>query len=440
VGPNGGTGGNGEDPPVVDGYIVDRNHPAASDTNAGTADQPWLTIQYAAETAVAGDTVYIKNGTYNEIVRSTRSGSASGYIVFSAYPGHSPAIDGTGVTESQNGIIVSHDYIKLVGLEVRNWGENGIWVEAAAHLEISDCEVHEVSYGVGVADGTHDFVLNRVVMHHFDLYGFDASPSGGADCYNGTLNDCIAHTGRDPGQNVDGFALGHGTQHDFALNRCEAYGVYDGFDISAPHSTLSRCSAHDCSNGGYKLWADDVVLVNCISYHNTSSNVELDWGAEGPGRTTLLNCTFMDAEGFNVWIENAADTLQMYNCILAGGDNISLAFEQMGVGNYQGDWNLFHADNAERAVAVGYEDEFSLGDIESGEWTAYSGQDANSVVVHVDTEIFVSPPTFDLHLAANSLAVDHGTATGAPADDFEGNPRPSGAGCDIGAYEFQTGR
>lgn len=47
----------------------------------------------------------------------------------------------------------------------------------------------------------------------------------------------------------------------------------------------------------------------------------------------------------------------------------------------------------------------------------------------------VRPPN-DLHLTAGSPAVDTGTCTGAPSSDFEGDPRPSGAGCDIGADEF----
>ena len=93
-----------------------------------------------------------------------------------------------------------------------------------------------------MAAGTHDFELNRVKLHHFTMLGFDASPSGGPPCYNGVFNDCIAYTGRDPEQNVDGFALGHGDQHDFTFNRCVVYDVFDGFDISARNTTLNRCS------------------------------------------------------------------------------------------------------------------------------------------------------------------------------------------------------
>jgi hypothetical protein len=41
-----------------------------------------------------------------------------------------------------------------------------------------------------------------------------------------------------------------------------------------------------------------------------------------------------------------------------------------------------------------------------------------------------------LHLTAGSPCIDSGTCTGAPATDFEGDPRPTGTGCDMGADEF----
>ena len=51
-------------------YYVDKNHSSASDANPGTEDLPWLTIQHAADTMVAGDTVLIRNGVYNEHIHT----------------------------------------------------------------------------------------------------------------------------------------------------------------------------------------------------------------------------------------------------------------------------------------------------------------------------------------------------------------------------------
>lgn len=41
----------------------------------------------------------------------------------------------------------------------------------------------------------------------------------------------------------------------------------------------------------------------------------------------------------------------------------------------------------------------------------------------------------DEHLRPGSPAIDTGTCVGAPVTDFDGDPRPSGAGCDMGADE-----
>ncbi|HAX97966.1 MAG TPA: hypothetical protein DCY12_03505 [Candidatus Atribacteria bacterium] len=60
------------------------------------------------------------------------------------------------------------------------------------------------------------------------------------------------------------------------MNHCLTYEVFDGFDISAHNTSLYGCEAHHCWNSGYKIWEDQVQLVNCLSYRNQSANVELD--------------------------------------------------------------------------------------------------------------------------------------------------------------------
>ena len=50
--------------------------------------------------------------------------------------------------------------------------------------------------------------------------------------------------------------------------------------------------------------------------------------------------------------------------------------------------------------------------------------------------LFVDPITFNFHIQGISPCINTGTATGAPADDLEGTPRPQGSGFDMGAYEY----
>jgi hypothetical protein len=72
--------------------------PTGTDSNPGTQSQPWQTIQKAADTLVAGDTVYVRAGTYEEQVIPLNSGSAGNYITYAAYPGETVTIDGHRLT------------------------------------------------------------------------------------------------------------------------------------------------------------------------------------------------------------------------------------------------------------------------------------------------------------------------------------------------------
>ena len=127
------TGGDADGDGVADSLATNAYYVATSgnDSNAGTSAAPWRTIRHAADTMVAGDTVYIRSGTYNEHVRTSHSGTSGSYITFAAYPGETPIFDGTGVPECENGFIINQSYIKLVGIELQNWNENGVWIENA---------------------------------------------------------------------------------------------------------------------------------------------------------------------------------------------------------------------------------------------------------------------------------------------------------------------
>ncbi|WP_282087836.1 right-handed parallel beta-helix repeat-containing protein [Aquimarina algiphila] len=56
-------------------------------TNTGAIDSPYATITKAADEAVAGDIVYIREGTYEETLRPANSGTAGNPIVFTSFPG-----------------------------------------------------------------------------------------------------------------------------------------------------------------------------------------------------------------------------------------------------------------------------------------------------------------------------------------------------------------
>lgn len=68
-------------PMGVDYYVA----VSGSDAAPGTLTQPFETIQKCAEVAQAGDTCFIRGGTYRETVTPTHSGTAAEPITFTAY-------------------------------------------------------------------------------------------------------------------------------------------------------------------------------------------------------------------------------------------------------------------------------------------------------------------------------------------------------------------
>jgi len=94
-------------------YYVATN---GNDGNNGNEQTPWKTIQKAANTAKAGDHVYIKRGTYYNNVRIANSGTANNWIVFEAFPGdkHLAILEGGQID------ILQKSYIRISGLKIQN--------------------------------------------------------------------------------------------------------------------------------------------------------------------------------------------------------------------------------------------------------------------------------------------------------------------------------
>lgn len=65
-----------------------------NDANAGTLLSPYLTIQKGVNSAVAGDTVFVKAGTYNEYVTFNASGTVGNPIVLKNYGSDVVTVDG----------------------------------------------------------------------------------------------------------------------------------------------------------------------------------------------------------------------------------------------------------------------------------------------------------------------------------------------------------
>ena len=160
--------------------------------NSGGA---YATIQAALNAANAGDTVLVQAGTYNEAVAFGKSGIAAGAITLKGDSG--AIIDGTG--KGELGIsIASRNYIKVIGMEVRNFsGTNtpiGISIEgSSSNLEIRNNKVHTIENDNGNAHGiafygTSATPISAVIVDGNEVYSCKLGQSESM-VFNGNVTD-----------------------------------------------------------------------------------------------------------------------------------------------------------------------------------------------------------------------------------------------------------
>jgi hypothetical protein len=129
---------------------------AGSDSYPGTESEPWATIQHAATVAVAGDTVNILPGTYNETVTPVHSGTQAQPITFQRHGEGSVTIVGqdwsTVIIDSKN--LVIFDGITVNG----NGGLVGIVLRNASFNTIRNCDVSNAEIAIHAYAGSSDAV------------------------------------------------------------------------------------------------------------------------------------------------------------------------------------------------------------------------------------------------------------------------------------------
>jgi len=156
-------------------YVVDQAAPGAADTNPGTEDKPFKTVQHAADAAKPGDTVCVMAGKYNERVKVKAGGTEGKPVAFVARPRRSATVDGFDLEAS---------YIRVEGFEITAEKPATAVQLRASHCEILDNYIHDMmaavsgTVGKPSADGsTRDYSAvahNRIAYNkvYHSEYGF----------------------------------------------------------------------------------------------------------------------------------------------------------------------------------------------------------------------------------------------------------------------------
>ncbi|WP_321428694.1 hypothetical protein [uncultured Methanolobus sp.] len=185
-------------------------------TNDGLSiDSAWATPTYAAIQAVAGDIIYIMNGTWydNEIVVSN-SGASGDPIVFTSYNYSYPRLEGnsSNTDNSYSAINLNgNSYINISRIEICNY-THGIYnsnsVSGYSHIHIDNMYIHDVGSSVvtlnGFADNCSitDSIFTNSGHNMIGLYGTTPNKSTGLYTHNcvisgNLLNGTIGHSAID---------------------------------------------------------------------------------------------------------------------------------------------------------------------------------------------------------------------------------------------------
>jgi hypothetical protein len=411
---------------------VDRSHPAASDAGPGSEAAPWRTVLHAVKTARAGETVLIRRGTYPEHesnrVPVANSGTAGNPITFAAYPGDERQVVIAGATF----LISGRSHIVVRGLKVTgvtsNSSARGFSIEGpGTGITLTGNETYGTySSGIGVwgvpwstnpTDYRHLFDI--VIENNLIRRACDGGYNECITVANGVNNVIVRNNEITESGNT---ALG-GEGIDFKE------GVFGG--------QISGNYVHDIVKVGIYLDAAGVgigpggvedidIFGNVVRNITEGEGIELS--TEGTGNLRNIRVFNNVVQGVN------KNGLLVYAHPSGSGTATGVTFMNNTVyGNTRYgvriDWPSTRASGilARNNIATGNG---------YGDWSVASGSAAAA-----DHNLWGTDPLFenvaagDFRLRAGSPAVDTGSATGAPAVDFAGVPRPQGAGFDIGAHE-----
>jgi NPCBM/NEW2 domain-containing protein/parallel beta helix pectate lyase-like protein len=456
------------------------------DSARGTSDEPWATLQKAADTVPPGATVYVRGGRYAQRIELHVSGEPGRPIRFAPAPDETVVLDGSSleVPAEQSAMIEidSERYITIHGFEITGYRSDvsgrvpiGILVTGTAdHIRLDGNFVHDLgttfqgrnggdAHGIGVFGTASDHPIEEVEIVDNELANLSLGSSE-ALVVNGNVKDFLiernrVHDTNNIGIDVIGF---EGTAPDPTVDQARD-GILRANTVWNVDSYGNPAYGNDRSADGIYVDGGRDILIEGNVVHDVNIGIEL--ASEHAGRSTrnvtvrnnvvrdasaigiaiggydrrrgstedcvIVNNTVVNTDGVELLVQfDTRNNLIANNVIVAGPQHafVENAYRE-NIGNVL-DHNLYYSVDGSPAgtwqwKGVGYDD-FDA-------WSSRSGNDGLSTFAD---PAFSDAGAADYSLRTGSPAVDAGAfLPSSGTTDLAGQPRAQAGGIDIGAFE-----
>ncbi|KAI1495917.1 pectin lyase fold/virulence factor [Biscogniauxia marginata] len=309
-------------------------------TGSGTIDAPYGSIQDAVDVAEAGDTVYLRAGTYSPTtnIKITKSGTATSPITLRSYNDEVVVLNGEELPGTPYG----------VGESLPNDERGILHIEGGNYWYFYKLELINGPYGVYSRDSSHNY-YERLSTH--DNYESGFQIQGTAE--NNTVVYLDSYLNRDPrknGESADGFALKEGSGEGNVIRNSRLWdNVDDGLDLYMFGSAVTIEEVYAWGNGfnrwdfsefegdgnGFKLGITDNppanhFIRNSIAFSNAKKGF-IDNG--NPGSLTFERNTAWNNgdNGFNM--RSSTSTLKANIAAVNTNDQVNLVDGTTSSGN-----------------------------------------------------------------------------------------------------------
>jgi PKD repeat protein len=440
------------------------------DHSQGGSHGPKKTLNTVLGMLKGGDTMYIRGGTYHEIMsRSMPNNDVNNnWITIASYPGEWAILDGGGnLSGGMWGALISmtgtassgHDnWIKLQNLEVawsrgygiKIYGASRVWIDNIYCHHCQDCGIC-----CSGADNLSDPGCDHVLIENCDVwynsmlseYGKSGAYANGLSCRNGcsyvTVKNCIVW--ENWGEGINNYNSTHVTVQDcisydnMTMNFISDNNYYHTIERCVSYYTVDNiCSGYTYSHQACLFYEDETDEPGPNNQYVTIRNnifCQFDgdywcFNGESPAGTG-----FVDAKIYNNLFYNNSSTYETWR--IHGTYNCSNSYIKNNIFIQDGSKAIANVPSGITGVTYDYNC-----------WSKATDSDAKGAHDYVGNPKILKTGSINrgefnpswAKLASDSPVINIGASlTSDVTEDFWGTSRPQGSAYDIGACEFVSG-